>query len=132
MQEIAAWALNVASVRGASYADTRIVDERSRSLAIKNGRIGSASDAESLGVGVRVIAQGAWGFASSNELSRKSVEETAARAVDIARASARLKRGEIQLAAEKPAVAEWTSPHKIDPFSISVEQNLDLLLEIDG
>src|SRR5215470_11465897 len=132
MQEIASWALNVASLKGASYADARIVDERSRSLATKNGKIGSAADSESLGVGVRVIADGAWGFASSDGLSRNSVEHTAARAVEIATASARVKHGEIQLAREKTVTAEWVSPFKIDPFSISVEQNLDLLLKIDS
>src|SRR5262249_7942069 len=132
MQEIASWALNVASLKGASYADARIVDERSRSLATKNGKIGSAADSESLGIGVRVIADGAWGFASSDDLSRKSVEETAARAVEIARASGRVKQEEIHLSPEKPVIAEWVSPFKIDPFSISVEQNLDLLLKIDS
>jgi len=132
MQEIASWALNVASLKGASYGDARVVDERSRSLATKNGKIGSAADSESLGIGVRVIADGAWGFASSEDLSRKSVEETAARAVEIARASGRVKQEEIHLSPEKPVIAEWVSPFKVDPFSISVEQNLDLLLKIDS
>ena len=56
MKDVASWALNTAALRGASYADARIVDERSRALATKNGKIGGASDAESLGLGVRVIA----------------------------------------------------------------------------
>src|SRR2546430_6160924 len=71
MKEIAEWALNIAALRGASYADARIVDERSRALATKNGKIGSASDVESLGIGIRVIADGAWGFAASDNLSRE-------------------------------------------------------------
>src|SRR2546429_9806455 len=73
MKDIAEWALNTAALRGASYADARIVDERSRALATKNGKIGSASDAESLGIGIRVIADGAWGFAASDNLSREAV-----------------------------------------------------------
>jgi TldD protein len=132
MKEIAAWALNAAALRGASYADARIVDERSRALATKNGKMGSASDAESLGVGVRVIADGAWGFAASDGLSRTAVEDTAARAVEIARASARVKRHDVQLAPEKPAITEWSSGYEIDPFTTSVEQNLDLLLKVDS
>jgi hypothetical protein len=47
MKEIANWALNVATMRGASYADARIVSQRSRALTTKNGKVGSASDAES-------------------------------------------------------------------------------------
>jgi TldD protein len=132
MLDIASWALNVAALRGASYADARVADDRSRALSTKNGKISIASDSESLGIGVRVIADGAWGFAASDDLSRSAVEATAARAVDIAKASARVKQHDVQLAPEKPVTAEWTSPCQIDPFTTSVEQNLDLLLKIDS
>ncbi|MFZ0298066.1 MAG: DNA gyrase modulator, partial [Candidatus Sulfotelmatobacter sp.] len=60
MKQIASWALNVATMRGASYADARIVNQRSRALTTKNGKVGSASDAESAGMSVRVLADGAW------------------------------------------------------------------------
>ena len=132
MKHIADWALNLAGLRGASYADARIVDERSRSLATKNGKVGHASDAESQGMGIRAIVDGAWGFAASKELGRAAVEETAARAIAIAKASARVKHENIRLAPEKPAIADWTSPFQIDPFTISAERNLDLLLKIDA
>jgi TldD protein len=132
MKYIANWALNVASMRGASYADTRVVAQRSRALTTKNGKVGSASDSESVGMSVRVIADGAWGFAASENLSRAAVEATAAEAVAIAKASARVKQHNIQLAPEKAVTAEWTTPHKIDPFTVSVEQNIALLLKIDA
>jgi TldD protein len=132
MKDTASWALNVATMRGASYADARIVRQRSRALGTKNGKVGSASDAESLGVSVRVIVDGAWGFAASQDLTRPRVEATAARAVEIARASAQVKQSDVQLAPEKPVTAEWTTPHAIDPFSMSVEQNIQLLLDIDA
>jgi TldD protein len=132
MKEIANWALNVATLRGASYADARVINQRSRALGTKNGKVGTASDSESVGMNVRVIADGAWGFAASENLSRNAVEATAARAVEIARASAKVKQNDVQLAPEKAVTAEWTTPHKIDPFSISVEQNIDLLLKIDA
>ena len=132
MQYVAHWALNTAAQRGATYADARIVAQRSRALSTKNGKIGSASDAESVGMNVRVIADGAWGFAASENVSRASVEATAAHAVEIARASARVKLHDVQMAAEKAVTAEWATPYKIDPFSISVGQNIDLLLKIDA
>ena len=81
---------------------------------------------------VRVIADGAWGFAASAELARAAVEATAARAVEIARASARVKREDVRLAPEKAVAAEWSTPYKIDPFGVSVEQNIGLLLKIDA
>ena len=131
MKQIANLALNLATMRGASYADVRIVNQRSRALTTKNGKVGSASDAESVGVSVRVLADGAWGFAASENLDRSSVEATAARAVEIARASAQVKQHDVRLAAVEPVTAEWTTPHTIDPFSISVEQNIALLLKVD-
>ena len=132
MKQIANWALNVATMRGASYSDARIVSMRSRALTTKNGKVGSASDAESAGMSVRVLSDGAWGFAASEDLSRAGVEATAARAVEIARASAKVKQQDVRLALEKTVTAEWTTPHVIDPFSISVEQNIALLLNVDS
>src|ERR1700757_2473272 len=126
MRHVANWALNTAALRGAVYADVRVIAQRSRALSTKNGKVGSASDSESVGMNVRVIADGAWGFAASAELGRGEVEATAARAVEIARASARVKREDVRLAPEPAAIAEWSTPYKIDPFTISVEQNIDL------
>jgi TldD protein len=132
MKDVAGLALETARLRGATYADARIVDERQRALATKSGKVGHAADAESLGIGVRVIADGAWGFAASDDLSRDAVELTAARAVEIARASARVKQYDLALAPEPAAHADWSSPCAIDPFSTAIEQNLDLLLKIDA
>ena len=131
-QTLASWALDTASQRGATYADVRVVSDRSRALATKNGKIGNASDSQSLGFSVRVIVNGAWGFAASSDMSRNSVEATAARAVDIAKASAQVKQSEVRLVPEKPVTADWTTPYKIDPFTISVEQNLALLEKVDA
>src|ERR1700686_4386552 len=132
MKDISSWALNIAAQRGASYADVRIADDRSRALSTKNGKASGALDSESFGIGIRVIADGAWGFAASDDLGRAAVEGTAARAVEIAKASARVKQRDIQLAPEKAFTAEWTSPLLIDPFTTSVEQNIELLLKIDA
>ncbi len=132
MKEMAGWALETARVRGASYADVRVVDERQRALATKNGKVGHAADAESQGIGIRVIADGAWGFAATDSLAREAVERTAARAVAIARASARVKQYDIALAPEPAAQADWTSPYRIDPFRVAIEENLELLLKVDG
>jgi TldD protein len=132
MKTAAQIALDAASLRGVTYADARVVAIRNRSLTTKNGRVGHASESESLGVSVRVLADGAWGFAASADLGRAAIDATAARAVEIARASARVKVQDVRMATEPPAVAEWTTPFRVDPFSTSVEQNLALLMKIDG
>jgi len=132
MKQIAAWALETAKLRGATLAEARIVDERHRMLATKNGKIGAASDAESLGIGIRVIADGAFGFAATDDLSREGVQACAAKAVDIAKASSTVKAQELRMAPEPPHIAEWASPCRIDPFSIPIEKNLELLFAIDA
>jgi TldD protein len=132
MKNLATWALNIATQRGATYADVRVVDERSRALATKNGKIGNASDSRSLGCNVRVLVNGAWGFAATAELGRTAVESASARAMEIAKASAQVKQSDVRLVPEPAAVAEWTTPYQIDPFTISVEQNLALLQRIDS
>jgi TldD protein len=132
MREIANWVLDVCTSGGAQYAEARIVDERQRALATKNGKIATASDSESLGLGVRVLANGAWGFAATEDLTRAGVETAAAQALEIARASAQVKQRDVILAPEKAYQDDWSSPCQIDPFSISIEENLDLLLKIDA
>src|ERR1700751_795416 len=126
MKHVANWALNAAAARGASFADVRVIAQRNRALTTKNGKVGSASDTESVGMNVRVIADGAWGFAASAGLGRGAGEATAARAAEIARASARVRRDDVRLAPEKPAIAEWSTPYEVDPFTTSVEQNIAL------
>ena len=117
MKDIAAGLWRRRSCAARSLAEARIVDERNRSLATKNGKIASASDSESLGIGIRVIANGGFGFAATDDLSREGVQSCAAQAVEIARASASVKSQELHLVPEPPAKAEWASPCRIDPFT---------------
>src|SRR5438309_12085338 len=103
MKQIADWALNTVTQRGAGYADVRIVDHRQRSLATKNGKVGHAASAETLGIGVRVLVNDAWGFASTDGLSREAVDKAAAPAVAIAKACSRVTAESARLAPEAAA-----------------------------
>jgi len=132
MEEWANLAIDTARVRGASYADARVVDLRYRDLSTKNGQVGTLAESESLGIGVRVIAEGAWGFASTDRLTREGVQACAAEAVAIARASALAKRHDVVLAPEAPYVDTWQSPFVKDPFRIPVERQIALLLAADA
>lgn len=131
MYEFAEWALDAASGEGASYADVRVIEERHRGLTTKNGKVGHVSDSESLGVGIRVLMNGAWGFASTDLMTREGIQAAARHASAIARASATVKKEDVVLAPEAAHQTVWTSPCAIDPFTISVDQNIDLLLAID-
>ncbi|HTX16088.1 MAG TPA: DNA gyrase modulator, partial [Candidatus Baltobacteraceae bacterium] len=131
MQDLANSAIETAKKRGASYADVRVMDIRHRDISTKNGEVGTLAESESLGIGIRVIASGAWGFASTDRLTREGVQACAAEAVEIAKASALAKRENIALAPEAAHVDTWQNPFLKDPFRIPVEQQIDLLLAAD-
>src|SRR6202453_3812789 len=110
MHDLASAAIETAKLRGASYADVRVMDIRHRDLSTKNGEVGTLSESESLGIGIRVLAGGAWGFASTDRLTREGVQACAAEAIAIARASGIAKRENVKLAPEKPYVDTWQNP----------------------
>lgn len=85
-------ALNIAQVQGASYADVRIVGREVQSISVKNGQVEALTHEESFGFGVRVVVNGAWGFAASATLTAPEIERTTALAVQLARAAARVQR----------------------------------------
>jgi len=116
---------------GASYADVRIVSEVEEQVRVKNGRVDSLRSSTDRGFGVRVIADGAWGFASSSVLTDDEAERVASDAVRIARASARLKKEDVKLAPVEPAEGHFESEWKIDPFEVPLEEKIGLLLDAD-
>ena len=132
MYDLAVPALETAKLRGASYADARVMHIRQRDLTTKNGRVGTLAQSESIGMGIRAVANGAWGFASTDRLTREGVSACAAQAVAIAKASALAKREELKLADEKAYVDSWQSPFRKDPFEIPLEKQLELLLAADA
>jgi TldD protein len=131
MHDYADWALNTAESRGATFADARVMDVRLRDLSTKQGQVGTLSESESLGIGVRVIANGAWGFASTDQMTRQGVEACAAHAVAIARASSLVKRGDVVMVPEGVHRDTWQNPFVKDPFEITIERQLELLLAAD-
>src|ERR1022692_2493176 len=132
MKALADIALNRAEIQGATYADARVIDTRERYVSTRNGTVGNVASSESLGIGIRVIAGGAWGFAATDDLTPASIEAAATRAVKIARASATAKKRELVLAPERPVVDRWSTPIVLDPFATSIEDNAGLLLRVDA
>ena len=74
MKDLALRALDAAARRGVTYADVRAMEARDREIATKNGKAGHVSSAESLGVGIRVLAYGCWGFAATDDLTASGIE----------------------------------------------------------
>jgi TldD protein len=131
MQDFANWALETARLRGATYADARVMDIRLRDLSTKNGQVGTLAESESFGIGIRVIAKGSWGFASTDRLTREGIAACAAEAVSIAKASALAKRHDVEMVPVDTYQDTWQNPYIKDPFHIPLERQLDLLLAAD-
>ena len=132
MFDLTSAAIDTAKLRGASYSDVRVMHLRQRDLTTKNGQVGTLAQSESIGVGIRVIAHGAWGFASTDKLTRAGVAACVAEAVSIAKASALAKRGDVVLAPEDAYIDSWQSPFRKDPFEIPLDTQLALLLAADA
>lgn len=112
-----------------SYADLRFVQIEEECIQAENGILSSYNISTNRGVGIRVLANGAWGFASSNNLDKTSLFETANKALDIAQASALTKKEEIKLASEDKHIATYITPITKNPFQINPTEKIDLLVK---
>jgi TldD protein len=131
MKDIAELALDVAVSSGAAYADCRVVQRGIQALTVKDGSFAEVSSFEDEGVGIRVIVDGAWGFASVDRLDAESLGDAARTACRIARASASLRRHPVRLAPAPVAVGEYLTPVQRDPFEVSLDEKMSLLIRAD-
>jgi TldD protein len=131
MRELTDRALDTAAQLGAGYADIRIVHRRDESIAVKSGKLEGVLSGESEGFGVRVLVDGAWGFASSHHLDLAEADRVAALAVRIAKASGTALRTPVALDDRPPAHGSYETPVQEDPFKIPVERKIWHLLEAD-
>lgn len=125
-------ALDTTKFLKAEYADIRIIEERFQKLMVKNGVLRKFSNTVSYGYGLRVLKNGAWGFASSSLMDPDSVHATAKLAVEIAEASAKVRTKPVQLT-EAPVVNDsYHSPFDIDPFEVPADDKIAVLKRIDS
>ena len=131
MRDVTDRALDTAATLGAGYADVRVVRRLDESIAIKTGRVEGVASGESEGFGVRVLVDGAWGFASSHILGLDEADRVAAEAVRIARASATALREPVDLDDRPPAHGTYETPIVEDPFAVPLERKIADLLVAD-
>jgi len=127
--DVAKQAVEAAKAAGADYADGRVVRQDSESITVRNQEMEGIDRSDSQGVGIRVLVNGYWGFAATARLEAAEIERTAALAVEIARAAARLPMDPIQLSETEPATGTWHSPMQVDPFNVALEEKVALLME---
>jgi TldD protein len=131
MRDLTDRALDTAASRGASYADVRVVHRLDESVSVKSSRVEGVASGESEGFGVRVLVDGAWGFASSNRLEPAEIDRVAGEAVRIARASATALRRPVVLDDRPAANGSYETPTAEDPFAVPLEDKVGLLLTAD-
>ncbi|MFN2129175.1 MAG: TldD/PmbA family protein [Anaerolineae bacterium] len=131
MREWTERALNLAEVEGATYADVRLVRRETQDITVKNGVVQRLALNETQGFGVRVIADGAWGFASSHDLDPDEIDRVTAQAVEIARASALTRAEDVDLGPREVHTGHYRTPVEIDPFQVPLERKIELLLEAE-
>lgn len=121
--------LNTTKSLGATYTDVRIGRYLNQFVSTREKKVQGITNTESFGVGIRVIANGTWGFAATNNVTAEGMKKTAERAVAIAKASSRFQKSPVILAAT-PSFGEvsWKTPIKKNGFEVPVKDKVDLLL----
>jgi TldD protein len=133
IRELAFYGIEAAKSAGAQYADVRIAENRSQRIFTREDRVQGLNDSETFGIGVRVLVNGAWGFAAGRELSKDQVVRLAKQAVAQAGAN---KSAMIRPVVLAPVSATkngtWDTPIEIDPFSVAIEEKVQLLLDANA
>lgn len=132
-KELADIALNTARSKGATYADIRIGRYLNQFIITRENRIQNIANTESFGVGIRVIANGSWGFAASNDVTSAGVAKTAERAVAVAKANSKIITEPVQLAPQQGyGEVSWKTPIVKSVFEVPIKEKVDLLLSVNG
>jgi len=111
------------------YADIRQIHRVTENIEVKNGNIEGISCDQDQGFGIRIIANGAWGFASSSVLSPAEMKRVANKALEIAKASSIIKKELARISPTEVFVDQYTSKYEIDPFRVPLEEKIELLLK---
>jgi TldD protein len=123
--------LDTAELKKVPYADVRIVRRQNEEIEVKNGKVEALIHDEDFGFGIRVLFQGAWGFACSSKMTKAEMEVVFGKALRIAKASSRVRGKESIFPSASPVVDRYNTPISVDPFEVAPEKKLNLLLKAD-
>jgi len=123
--------LDIAKLKRVAYADIRIVRRQNEEIEVKNGKVEALIHDEDFGFGIRVLFQGAWGFACSSKVTKREMEAVFTKALKIAKASSKAKGKEVLFSSSPPIIDQYKTAVSINPFNIAPETKLNLLLCAD-
>lgn len=126
-------ALNTAKSLGATYADARIGRYLNQFVFTRENKVQNTVNTESFGIGIRVIANGTWGFASTNEVSADGIKKAAELAVAVAKANSKIQTEKINLApVNGHGEISWKTPIEKSAMEVPISEKVDLLLEANA
>ena len=126
-------ALEAATKAGASYADARLGRYLNQFVTAQETRVDNIVSTESAGIGIRVIADGTWGFAATSDVSPDSIAATAQKAVAIAKANSKFQTSPVELAPVKGVGdVQWQTPIRKNSFEVPVEDKVNLLMDVNS
>ncbi len=132
-KQLADVVLNEARAKGATYADVRIGRYLNQFINTRENKVENVANTESYGMGIRVIANGSWGFAATDKLDKDGVAKATALAVLIAKENSRLLKEPVQLAPQKGyGEVSWKAPIERNAFEVSIQEKVDLLLGVNN
>ncbi len=126
-------ALTAARAAGASYCDVRIGRYLNQFVITREDKVQNVVNTESTGAGIRVIANGAWGFAATNDLTTAGIARAAQKAAAIAKANAKVQTAPVRLA-KAPAYGEvsWKTPIRKNAMAVPIKDKAELLLGVNA
>lgn len=128
-KQLADAALTVAKSSGATYTDVRIGRYLNQFITTRENKVQNIVNTESFGVGIRVIVNGTWGFASTNDVTTEGIKKATDRAVAIAKANSKFQTDPVKLAPNAShGEVTWKTPIVKNAFEIPVSEKVDLLL----
>jgi TldD protein len=132
-KKLADVALNAATKGGASYCDVRIGRYLRQFVITRETKVENIVNTESLGVGIRVIANGTWGFAATSELSDDAVAAAVTQALGIAKANSKIQTEPVQLAPTTGVgVVSWATPIRKNSMEVPIKEKVDLLMSVNA
>ncbi|MDB5142839.1 MAG: TldD protein [Mucilaginibacter sp.] len=132
-KKLADVALNAARSKGATYTDVRIGRYLNQFVVTREDKVENIVDTESYGMGIRVIANGCWGFAATDRLDNDSIAKAAQMAVAIAKENARIQTEPVQLVPQKGyGEVSWKTPIEKNGFDVPIKEKTDLLLSVNA
>ncbi|MEO6456108.1 MAG: TldD/PmbA family protein [Ginsengibacter sp.] len=132
-KQLADIALNAARSKGATYTDVRIGRYLNQYVITREDKVENIVSTESYGMGIRVIANGGWGFAATDNMDKDNIAKTAALAVEIAKENSRLLSEPVQLAPQRGyGEVSWKAPIEKNSFEVPVKEKADLLLSLNA